>query len=302
MKNLTSALLISAFALAGTAGLAQSWCPPGAEWSNTYSAVNWMNGETQDGIERNQYVGDTLVNGLMCQKIVGQLTYQTNGDGNYITTSPHTLLTRYVNDVVYQWNDFTSSFDTLLCFNAGPGETWPVFRLGEYYRYLVLDTATVVVDGLPLRRSVIRMQNDGGPLLETDTLYERIGLTANYTFEPSGILADGVSYLFRCYRDEQIAYPDPGTVECDFTLGAKEPVLAGKPWLWPNPGTDVLHVLPDRNGLATVTILDARGRNVMTSTTLTGGLTLDSRAWTPGLYQVVLLQGENVLSAKWIKQ
>ncbi|HPF66299.1 MAG TPA: hypothetical protein PLC20_01365, partial [Flavobacteriales bacterium] len=90
-------------ALVGCLSLvAQSWCPPGAQW--IYDAGSpWIT-----ALEQLTYSGDTIVDGYPAQRI--DRVYQQTSPMN-VVASWNPFFTRTNGDVVWEWNG--TEWDTL---------------------------------------------------------------------------------------------------------------------------------------------------------------------------------------------
>ncbi|HRN38048.1 MAG TPA: T9SS type A sorting domain-containing protein [Flavobacteriales bacterium] len=71
--------------------------------------------------------------------------------------------------------------------------------------------------------------------------------------------------------------------------------------LWPNPGTDVLHIETGTTGRVGVQVCDATGRAVLAAWG-TGVLKLSSAALSPGVYFIEVTTSEGRQTVKWMKQ
>ncbi|HRN36226.1 MAG: T9SS type A sorting domain-containing protein [Flavobacteriales bacterium] len=71
--------------------------------------------------------------------------------------------------------------------------------------------------------------------------------------------------------------------------------------LWPNPGTDVLHIETGTTGHMDVQVRDAMGRAVLAASG-TGVLKLSSAALSPGVYLIEVDSGGERRTVKWMKQ
>lgn len=241
-------VLVTLFTISGQA---QSWCPPGATWTFGYESI--MSGYY--GVERVEYVGDTVVGGQLAQRLLQTEVVRSMGSSEYVSTSYSSLYTYLNNGVVYLWDDY-SGYDTLMWFNAAPGQRWNA--PGGSSMYLeVLDTATVLMEGVPLKRLIVGSDYDWF----TDTLYERIGFLDLYLAGWSWGATDMPWTGLMCYEDDNFSFTKPGVNECGFTLSVPEQ-LAGTTMLpLPNPGSDHFSLsLP--SGPHTITLLDAMGRVV----------------------------------------
>lgn len=72
--------------------------------------------------------------------------------------------------------------------------------------------------------------------------------------------------------------------------------------VWPNPGTDLLHIEPGVNGKVEVRLLDTMGRTMLTATSTTGSLNLNSSGLAPGIYLIEVGTTEGKQTVKWLKQ
>lgn len=285
----------------GLSAQAQPWCPLGAEWTFSYFSVDWGGtGETIEGSTHIQYIGDTLIAGQLSQYLQSQLHYQVNGEGDWISSGFGHLISYNTDDVVYLWNETATEFDTLLCFGLPPGGHWSAVGLPPEWQFTVLDTATVTIDGIPLRRSMVQLA--GNFELPVDTLYERIGFAGLNTFGPASNVADGTFISLLCYHDTEIAYPDPEPVDCGFTVDVTEHALDRGVKLYPNPGHDLLTIDTGEKKPAEVRVLDGTGRLVLQASAPSGQLEVNSAHLSPGVY-VVEVQGDHWLhKMTWIKQ
>lgn len=288
---------------------AQQWCPSGAEWSFNYSYVDWSpgsNGETHNGVLLVHYTGDTMVGGHVAQRIDQTLHYQVLETGEQFSETWDTGYTRYAEDVVYRWDPWSQQYDTLLWFAAVPGDQWPVVGLPDEYQFVVMDTATVNVGGVTLRRSTVQvhwMEEAIGP---PNIVHERIGFDVFYLLEPGGFLADGFHLDLLCYRDDDLAYPDPGPPNCGFTTSIMEIVMPPSLSIHPNPGSGVFWIeRPEgMRGAGTVRVHDARGVSVGTWMMNSDTLRVDTEQWPSGLYLIeATTDGERRrATAKWVKE
>ncbi len=72
--------------------------------------------------------------------------------------------------------------------------------------------------------------------------------------------------------------------------------------VFPNPGTDVLHIEADTNGKVDVHMLDGTGRSVLNASSFTGSLELGSSSIAPGVYMVEVHTAQGRQTLKWIKR
>ena len=276
----------------------QSWCPPGATW--TYEGA--ISQYTTNRITR--YVGDTILGGENAQTLftvhqfihpVTQAVDTFGGEGTYSWT-------RASGEVIWLWSATESAWDTLYNFGAAPGSEWgPVFAEPGFCgspeagdKVQVLDTGTMVVQGVPLRYLDIHLGSYGGRVTE------RMGWSVMMeTFE--GCWQDLLSE-FKCYEDYEIDYSvDPDQGSCDLATRIENRDLA-EPILYPNPGND--HITISRSsGPHTIALFDATGRMVLQQRTNDTRPVISTEALPAGLYRITVRDGlGGLMSATWVKE
>ncbi len=299
MNGKKVAILFGAFALNSLAVQAQSWCPPGAEWTQAYNTVDWGSGMATEGFLLNRYVGDTVIGGHSAQHIQRMLYWRATGTTAYNLDNYAPKFTRVEDDVVYSWNG-QDMFDTLLWFGAGVGDHWFLPDGGGAYRMTVGATSTALVGGLPLRKLAVSIETDSY-IVSTDTLYERIGLLQGDAFDPVMAAVDGVSTGFLCYSDDALFFVKPGVQECGFTVNVDEAVAGQGPQVWPNPGSGDLFIRTGTS-LAEVLLRDGAGGAVLSASGTGGQLVLGTGPLAPGIYVVEVISPAGQQRVKWVKQ
>jgi hypothetical protein len=274
---------------------AQSWCPPGAKW--TYEYANVLGGYY--GVQRVEYVSDTLLGGYTAQRLDQTDVVAPLGSTNFTVYPSFSLYTRYDNEVVFIW-DNDGAYDTLFWFGAVPGDHWNAagWPDGSNIMVTVMDTATEVIDGVPLRRLVVEPL-PGSPV---DTVYERIGglhLHINaFNWYVTDVPYDGLW----CYSDQDIDFAMPGVSDCGFTLSVTHAVKEKDSVPFPNPGSDhfTLSLAP---GPHTITLFDATGRMVLQQRTNDARPVISSEALPAGLYRITVRDELGaVMGATWVKE
>lgn len=256
------------FAVCG-AGHAQSWCPPGARWVYHASIGNGT-GTTLT------YAGDTLVDGFLGQRITqwGTVVIPWNPD-SIIVVPGADIVTRTEPGMVLWWLDQAQAWDTLYWFGAGPGDRWSPGWEQQFpgdgcaaQAYLqVVDTGSVVVDGVSLRTLGLERHLNATDTDLSFTIMERAGNTLQYFFPDPPYLCfiNEALNFFGCYGDDEIRYP-PSTLPCGSTASVRGPDPGnGTAWtVSPMPFTDQLQVrstLPQWN--SNVLLADMAGRRVL---------------------------------------
>jgi len=204
-------------------------------------------------------------------------------------------------DLVSLWTG--NSFDTLYHFGASIGDHWhmnvPV-GTDPIVEITVMDTGTVVIDGIPLRSLAI--SSDGW--WPGDTIVERLGTMHQQLVPWSMSVTDHLNGPLRCYLDVDINYQVPSWLfGCESWLGGEALAHDSRhASLFPNPGTDHFSIqLP--SGLNTITVYDAVGRSVLTQRA-TGGTTVINAVYLPtGPYLVrTMLEDHTRMRHRWMKQ
>ena len=271
---------------------AQNWCPPGAKWTHEYADV--LGGYF--GVQRVEYAGDTVLGGYMAQRLDQTHVVAPWGTSDYAPYTTSSLYTRYDNDIVYIW-DGVSAYDTLFWFGAGPGDHWraPGWPDDGNIVLTVVDTATVDIDGVPLRQLVV----EPFPDLPIDTLYERIGGQFLYLNGWTWFVTDMPWNGLMCYSDQEIEYAVPGVSECGFTLSVQDAMRLRAMRICPNPGTDhfTVSMAP---GTHTIHITDAAGRIVEQQRAVGDRATISTVELSAGLYCVRV--DEDLVPLRWMKQ
>jgi hypothetical protein len=283
------------FVLLLSSATAQSWCPPGAEWTFHYADV-WTG---THGVQRVEYLGDTVVGGFSAQRLKETRVVAPWGSTNYSSISNSSIFTRYESDVVHVWDGF-NTYDTLFWFGAVPGDHWhaPFSDVQEYTRLTVTDTSTVMVQGVPLRQFVVQGPDGWDP----DTLHERIGFSFLYLNGWSWFLTDQPWSGLKCYRDDDLTYSSPLAQGCDFTLGVAQERDGASFRVQPNPGTDhfTLDIPP---GLNQITLFDAQGRQVLRQQLSEERPVISTAHLPSGIYHVHFTNGHGrTVSQRWLKQ
>jgi hypothetical protein len=264
---------------------AQSWCPPGAQW--TYEAGMFL-----AGFNRMSYTHDTLIAGFNAQVIDRYSAIQYPqpppdplfSGPPYISYTPISVITRSEADVVYTLQG--GVWDTLYWFGAVPGDRWFPSHINDTtcMPLIVTDTGTIVIDGVPLRRLEVAGY----------TVIERIGCTWDmFLYCPNWII-DGPMGM-RCYRDNEISSGS----DCEALVGVDEKTEEERPICAPNPGTDHFTLsLPP--GTHAITLVDATGRAVLHQNANGGRAIFDTAGLPSGIYFVRIDHG--VQPVRWVKE
>ena len=299
---------------AAQAVLAQSWCPPGAEWSHESYSVDWSTGDTYVGVVISRFSGDTIVDGQETQRnrATSYIHEEATPDSTIISPFIADFHMRQMDGVVYLLHPSPYEFDTVMWFTASPGDhwSWPGQETGAVgtTEFVVVDTGSVQIDGLNLRRLIVHLL--GHPFvgqvdtLGTDTLIERIGFNYFYLIPDYSLWVsiDGPLEGLRCYRDNDITYTTAPATPCGFSTSINEQVRPTGIQVFPNPGAEVLHVETEARDLTTVRVFDGMGRAVLIASNPNGSFVLNSSGLASGIYLVELDGIAGRRTVKWMKQ
>lgn len=283
--------------------IAQSWCPPGAEWSHYYSYTDWSTNVTEIGTLDSRYVGDTLINGQNCQRIAHDFYYDIQGGAQDQHRSGTPTITRYEDGVTYILSPFSGQFDTLLWFAAEPGDHWSVYSVDAGTHWVVNGVDLVEEEGVPLKKmavSWVDMSTSGQ--LRTDTIYERIGPAWSFVFYPYNVYVDFQYFDLRCYRDQDLTWSRNTTSICEFPAGIKDVEVGITAEVFPNPGSDQMDVEVLANGPMELWVTDATGRTMARISGHSERTTLNTGSWASGLYQVRVVTAQGSTSLRWVKR
>ncbi|MBP7448647.1 MAG: T9SS type A sorting domain-containing protein [Flavobacteriales bacterium] len=290
--------LFLALILAPLLAYTQSWCPQGATWTYGSDFFGFY------GYSQYVYVSDTLVGGQLAHRIDAQGAMSFVGQTQVDEWSqPIAAITAQIGDVVALWSNTEQAWDTLFWLGAAPGDGW-IRRGGPYGdcdppdSLVIVDTTTVVYDGLALRQWTVDQRTNGMSMF-TETFTERLGWTMNFSPYPACIIWDGPVGM-RCYSDQDlsVSFTNFG---CETLLGMNEPTAAASPTVFPNPGTTQL-TLDIPPGLHTITLFDATGRMVLQQRTTDARLVIATEALPAGLYRVTVRDDQGGMTGTtWVK-
>ena len=295
LRNVTVFILLGL----GLGSSAQNWCPPGATWIyDSYGFVGLQ------GYTMFTYGGDTLLGGEAGQLITA---YTVGIDFNQQVDTliyPGATITSHNGDLVSVWSDAEQAWDTLYNFAAVPGESWlpPFAQLGlcggaEFGDAVqVLDTGTVVIDGVPLRYLDIHNGFYDGRI--TELLGWSMGMVL---FE--GCWVQECYCDLRCYHDDALSYVRPGYTEaCEAIPNGIQERESRSLEIFPNPGNDKFTLTLPR-GSYTIELFDAAGRCVLVQRTNELRPLVDTRKLTQCLFLVSVRNGDGERRVvRWVKE
>jgi len=278
---------------------AQSWCPPGATWTYGTDMFGLY------GYGQYVYVSDTTVGGQLAHRIDAQGAMSMAGQTPVDHWSqPIAAITAQIGDVVALWSNTEQAWDTLFWLGAVPGDSWirrggPNGDCDPLDSLVIMDTTTVVFDGLPLRRWTIDQRANGMSMF-TETFTERLGWTMNFSPYPACIIWDGPVGM-RCYSDQDISVNFTG-LGCETLVGINDQAAILRLSVLPNPG--ITHFSLDLPpGPHTITLFDATGRMVLQQRTTDARPVIATEVLPAGLYRIAVgdVQGA-VMGTTWLKE
>lgn len=169
------------------------------------------------------------------------------------------------------------------------------------------------IDG-QLRRGVALLDSTGHLL---NTALNGEGALLTHDFNSSfmysqvnsiGLAPDGSIFLAGVFKgfDDGTVSDTSMTMICKLhglSVGIHEPERPS--WnlqVFPNPGTDVLHIEAGAKGRTGVRVLDGTGRQVLAASGSTGTLELNSGSLAPGVYVVEVRTAQGRRTVKWTKR
>lgn len=279
---------------------AQTWCAPGAEW-------HWSKfGFSMDGYMHDRYVQDSIVGGRTAQHIHRSGYTILNWMSDTIPVEEDYFTTTEGSDVLL-WVEHEDGWvwDTLFRFDAVPGDSWSpagnAWNAGSCV-LTVMDTAMVVLDGIPFRQLLVSFHTpEIGPLEGTQTITERIGHEWGNWSMPASCIIDGDADIFRCYHDQDINVTASNwNWGCDTGTGIRDKIQQAIIAV-PNPGRSF--TLEGYAGAGSVQLFDASGRSVLHHVLTDGAAVVPTEVLVPGAYHFQLLNASGVLVTRgtWVR-
>jgi hypothetical protein len=295
MRHLVPILLM---ALAGPCG-AQSWCPPGATWTYGTDMFGLF------GYAQYVYVSDTVLAGQLGHRIDAHGAMSVVGQTPVDEWSqPIAAITAQIGDVVSLWSNTDQAWDTLFWLGAVPGDGWirpdgPYGPCDPLDSLVIVDTTTVVYDGLALRQWTVEQRADGMTMF-IEAFTERLGWTMNFSPYPACIIWDGPVGM-RCYSDQDLSLSFTN-FGCETLAGIGEHGSSTSLPTFPNPGsTHLTLTLPP--GPHIITLFDATGRMVLEQRTAEERPVIGTEQLPAGLYRITVRDERGgSMSTSWVKE
>lgn len=292
-----------------------AWCPPGAKWH-----FHQTGGFPGHGLKMDidlAYTGDTTLLGISCKKLKGISIGQYNAPNSPIgTTNYNTYYTYQNNNVIYLYNNSDVRFDTVVDFNATPGDQWlspeggfQVSPCLNRFLFTVADTAHVTINGFSLKKMTITYTYSAASTSSavstyTNVFLERIlftggGIMEHYNLFPTHCqMQDAVVDIpytaFRCYEDSIFPVYNPANNGCkDYWTGINQPAqrMAGFA-MYPNPAHELLTIELPGAGRYSIRLVSLLGQTLPMAISGTGDSMLKADLGTlePGIYFIQILE------------
>jgi len=274
----------------------QTWCDEGANWKYRY-----MSGFGTEGYTEISYIGDTLIEGQLSNKLSKQLVAfdlvaleDVNYDYGYEYTYEE-------NGVVYLW--FNNHWDTLYNFQAEIGDSWrmakqPLLTNDSNSVLNVVAKGMKNINGIDLKYLVV----DFDGTWNKDTIVEKVGFIGSYMFPYDGYnggLDVHEGGAFRCYEDDQFStYKPYFSGECDFTVSISELDKENMLNIYPNPVSTTLNLKEEIFQNADYKIFNEKG-GLMMNGKLSN--TIDVSNLSHGLYIITIEIDYNIKSYSFVK-
>ena len=239
MKTLFTAILI----LFTSIVYSQSWCDNGANWKYSFFSVFYSEGYVEIS-----YVGDTLLNGQLANKLNKHYEVYSYLNSQYESYDFGEEYTYENNGVVYIW--YQNDWDTLFNINASVGESWTMAKQPINNACDSNSTLTVtaignkIINSTSLKYIVVDF---GIPFNFSDTIVEKIGFIGSYMLPYdycNGALDANEGGEFRCYEDDNFPnYKPHYTGNCNFIVGLNDISSEQNIQIVPNPASTKIEVI-----------------------------------------------------------
>ncbi len=234
--------ILTALAMFFTLSLmAQSWCPPGAEW--TYRQFS----TSGPGYLKLIYERDTVVLSRACKMLSGELAYTMAPTFSVRYTTPvDPVFTYEENDTVYALVNHV--FRPIYFFNAQKGDTLITYnpvQSCDTMIYQVVDSIGTTVINSQVLRFYITSQINGlsSVYYNTQMFVEQIGAVNNHMVPYYTCFPDLEAYSLRCYSDSGFSlYQTQPPVPCDFLHTHTGAISAPRFSIAPNPTTGIIRI------------------------------------------------------------
>ncbi len=200
------------------------FCPPGSEWSYSFSFMTYNNTITHTENEKIIYVRDSIINSDTC-KVLKHSRYFMSGNTNFNTKL--TVLKQKADTVFYRNYTTQSTWQILYVFSALPGHTWKTFFVSPQsivrtMTVTVDSVTTVQVNGFNLKQLRLTLSSNSAYSLYPSKLKVTERLGCNYFLfynELNFYSYEGSDFLneYLCYKDNSFGNKKFTSKSCDFS-------------------------------------------------------------------------------------
>ncbi len=268
------------------------WSPPGATWHYELRYI-FSNIISYAKIE---YVGDTLIKGKTCKKLV-----KTAPSGLSCLDGYPTSYTYADSNKVYLYSPLLDTFTVMYDFNANTNDTWDMLIDSCSYTITVDTTDFVIINGDTLKRLYVT-GIFGGEIIE------RLGhmgymLPHQYEFFCASLPCDGAYAIkLNCYEDSTFALYKTDSLACDtvYFTSIAEHTLNHKLTIYPNPMvTEAVIELPFGKQEVALTLYDVIGREQAIKYSIANNqLTIKRGNLPSGIYFFAVTNGKQTYTGK----
>lgn len=262
---------------------AQIFAPPGAEWEYTgvvYGGISY-------GTTTMKYTGDTLINGIYCQKIK-----QVNPTSPWLSIywEPCFYST---SDKIYYYNPVSNQFNLIYDYSLNIGDTMRVHRNScSSFDRVVISKGTETINGVDYR--YIEYPNSGESITNFNgRYYEKIGfLNSLFTAQPD-CAPDGMYFLcLSKYSDNSSQTPLYNSDSCRAISTSIKENSTINFTLYPNPITNGTFTIQSGNNIKHIELIDMLGQNVLSSAPVGNTVTIGNIAQGLHVAKVVFANGK----------
>ncbi|MDW3650793.1 MAG: T9SS type A sorting domain-containing protein [Bacteroidia bacterium] len=304
MKTQFSFLLIILFPLFSSS---QNFASNDTEWVYDDSGF-WAS-----GISTFSFDSDTTIASRTVKKFRRDVQSYFNGTTDTIRRELFPVY-YYENNGIVEFSRNAINFDTLLNFQADPGQNWIVyfgynpnnnFQATDSFMITVIDTLSINMSGQNVFAQALlyEFENDGRTFSLQDTAIENIGLQRAFISPEdrllSNIIADGSILTLRCFKNPQFGIvdfendADYGDFNYDCTqlsTSISEEIIQELINVYPNPASQRLQVESKWNKELSVEIFDLSGRKLREAIISEGLTEIDISLLSSGMYVLLLDQ------------
>lgn len=253
---------------------AQTWCPSGATWY--YGFADWMT----VGYYKLEYIGDTTISSINCQKIKKTAYWENLG---FMTSDTAIIGTEYTysdTDKVYIFKH--NQFYTLYDFAALPGATWTVPEIKNYtgcdtVGIIKVDSiGTTIINSEILRYICVSLNDTSQKWGWNAKIVEKIGPIKSYSnydylfpvkFDYCGMIVDEIieGGSFRCYSDSSgFTYSSNIAPTCDYLTNVNNGSELNKNIIvFPNPANGTINIdLRNRTDILEFSVTNMFGQTI----------------------------------------